>query len=423
MGEAISWRNAMCAHYLKGDCDEAEDAAEMAEGLYNEIQDDFGVAELHFMLAELHNAIGRYNDAVKSAKKSLTIFNRLPGSGRWVQRSLQSLVKANLGLFQFDDAMDVAKDTVNSLKKQGKTRWELISMVSILSTAVEQGNEMMGLRVGMNALSMARAKEKDDKELHAILLRAIAKAHLVTAVNRPGMQLAFVLNHLEQATSCALDAARLFSQLGDEVNADTCRQMRDEVNTTQEKMSSNKILQAEQEDSRIVDSVVEAIQNRDGEALERTAQQLPDLKVFTQEKFEELLLPVLEKEDYDGCSAFLTAHRAALDESTARFADRQKRKGLHFGSSALYVNTRLGGMGYGPHFQVMTGACRAGLPGGTTFGVLLEREENTDTWLNENLMGGSPAIMDAALQVQMGMGPDITREYMSAHERIAFNMV
>jgi len=387
-----------------------------AEFLYNKIQDDFGVAEVHFMLAELQNASCMYADAVKHAKKSLTIFNRLPGTGRWVQRSSQSLVNANLVLSQLDDAMEVARDTVNSLKKQGKTRWELISMVSILSTAVEQGNEMMGLRVGMNALSMARAKKKDDRELHAILLRAIAKTHLVTAVRRPGMQLAFVLNHLEQATSCALDAAHLFSQLGDEVNADTCRKVRDEVNATQEKMSSNKVLRGEEEDLRIVDSVVEAIRNRDGEALERTAQQLPDLKVLTQEKFEEVLFPVLEKEDHDGCSAFLTEHRAALDKSSAKYIDRQNRIGLHFDESTHYVMTRLGGMGYGPHFHLVNDAWRAGLAGGQCFGVLLEREEGADAWLTENIMGGSPGILDCALQVQMASGPDASREYLGAHE-------
>lgn len=391
-GEAMAWELLSDVRFALNAADSGNAAACAAMSLFLEAGDAFGEARVLLALADQagknmqtgKSVSAAAAETLASAAKALSQFQKV-GCPKLEVLALDLAVRAHCSLGQTFEATQVAKQSIATLHRLQKKKFEGLAMLSLAHAHAADDWQSEALDVSTHALNIF--KELDDKLSQAQAWQCLAKLN-------------GSMSELEPALEAAEKAVQLLQEVGVGAQDDALLDANDAVAKLKDCIQKNPGLQAELErkrqlerelDLQALNEVVEALQLRQADGFKEKYDKMYECASLTEEDISSALSPIMQV-DYDSAQEWLSKTLGGSSES---------HQLLHR-DYAYYLN-RTGGMHYGPHFRLITTfGCTTPLdaPDITTYGVLqLQTEVAECEWELASLY--HPPMYDCGLQVQI----------------------
>lgn len=274
-------------------------------------------------IASARLVLGYAQSAVVAAKDALAIFRELDlRSGKCF--ALETMIKAYTSSLQAPLAVAIAKEELALARSAGDRKSQLAMLRALTDIYGLMGRTQAAIEVASEAANVS----KELKEEEAVELLAVAELQL--SIGRK--------TTAQQAVEKALRAAQ---STGDHASEKLAKRLLSEllVDAGKSNEAPNR-----SEAVELLTELANAVDGRDAEAFQTAWARLNELSAFNEEDVQQALGPVLEK-DLSGSAKFLRSvgFNSVSTGTGTNITEHSKE--------ALYLNFRVTGLNYGPHFR------------------------------------------------------------------------
>jgi tetratricopeptide (TPR) repeat protein len=352
-------------------------------------------------------------DAMEAAEKAKVIFSDIK-SAKGQAKALVALGKAYLAMEKIQAGLDAASEAVSLYRSAGDGKGMADALEVLAQAWAMKGNPMKGLQTANKELEAFPGNKGDLYEMimhqHAVLgepygaLKAgTAALEIYESTGDKASQAAVLqtmaemyrINGSKEAATCAEKSLKIFKELGNKWGEDQALQTLSLILVATGKPEK---APKRTEALKCLKEMVRAIEVKSEEDLKKS-QDLLEGKyagLMIDKDYEDILHPVLARDPE--AIAFL--------ESLGWEFQREKTgtmKVKMYPQRAFYLQTIMGGMGFGPQFRSVN-PYRVGNPTkpGDAIAISVSQMPETEAWQME--MGYRPGILDSGLQVQSVFG-------------------
>lgn len=329
-------------------------------------------------IAEAHVSYGQPAKAQKAAEIARATFEQLD-CRQQEQDARDVLVRAMIARNAKKEALTQAREGVIRFDKVEDRRAVARSLLMVSTAHHALGEYRQALAAAERALESF--KELGARRLQATALQQVATVHVADL-------------RADEARTAAEDALRIYRTLGDFAGETDATELLGAIEDARGEIE--RMAEKESEATALIKRLKEALASRNGPEFKAVLEACYEHEHVYTEEVEQVVGPVIQQ-DPDGTYNFFLENqpekwRIDPKEPTKEFSEAQ-----HFDRRQLYYWYRMGHMGYGPGFRLMSSTYRIGPKGEDSFGAasLALREEGPD-W--EEVAEFHPGMLDCVLQ-------------------------
>lgn len=388
--QASAYYSLIGAQSANGKYEEALAAANEALQIYTELEDKSSEAITYQTIARVQMAQDNYESAIIAAASALGMFQEM---GNLVSEvgALELVATAYLQNGQLVEAMRLAKEELAVFRAMGDTCAEslalrVLSMIYLAKEDVEQAK-----KYGNEAIEKAKASGKKRAYVHCLLTLC---------------ELGMSQNELDEAMQAALEASRVADEAGymkGKATADSlCKQIAEGDNPQKSPDRAEAL--------KILATMAEALQERDEQKFQDATERLCYVSGYSQADMSKYLEPAMGADRQDALDFLrknMVTSSTALATTQDGVAGDEKKGEIKMrciDKTAVYMQFRYNGLGYGPHFRAQQTTFRITDedPDQNVGIAMLRTASVTEDW--EANCRFIPGILDSALQTGQALG-------------------
>jgi len=359
-------------------------ASRKAHAIYKSIGDVKGQGLVLKNIAQAELLSNNSKAAMQAAEQSLACFRELGIVAKGQAPALEIIIAVHLANNEPHEALRVASEAVSACKRSGDKEGQAAFLLASMKAHV-------GLADTIKAVEAA-------KDARALYNEVGNKAGMAACAERLAEQ-QFSDHCYEEAIENAQQALLAYEAAGDEKGKSSARIMLTKAFTAKGEPEKAPL---RKEALQLLDALVQALRQRDGESFDMYMKDLKSLSGVTDTEISEALATAGRK-DPDASKSFLAAHSDAVQSvKKASEGDRIKR----MDTLMMYLTFRWAGMGYGPRLRQTKDFMRHGKHGVPTteaFGITHTQPEGMgervlpQDWEDKVLLPNA-GMMDSVLQ-------------------------